>query len=34
MKPEGSDNYLIDGIPVHFNRELNDYYMHFVIKKE
>jgi hypothetical protein len=34
MKPEGTDNYLIDGIPVHFNQELNDYYMHFVIKKE
>jgi hypothetical protein len=34
MKFDGTENYKIDGIPVHYNEELGDYYMYFVIKKE
>jgi len=34
MQLEESDNYYIDGIPAFFDKNLNEYYIHFIIVKE
>ena len=33
MQPENTDNYSIDGIPVFYNKKLDEYYLQIAIKK-